>query len=156
MAPKATIKLVVSGSTNTTDGVDLSAEYIVENNLAPVMSTSFGACEASIGAAERAFYTNLWQQAAAQGITAIVSSGDSGAAGCDSPFAGPATQGAAVSGLASTPYNISLGGNLFNEKGADSKYWAPTNSARQSSFLAYIPENVWHERCSNFSQCFFL
>ncbi len=155
MAPKATIKLVVSGSTNTTDGVDLSAEYIVENNLAPVMSTSFGACEASLGAAERAFYTNLWQQAAAQGITAIVSSGDSGAAGCDSPFGGPATQGAAVNGLASTPYNIAVGGTQFNENGADSKYWSPTNAADQSSVLGYIPENVWNESCSDPSQCFF-
>ncbi len=155
MAPKATIKLVVSGSTNTTDGVDLSAEYIVENNLAPVMSTSFGACEASLGAAERAFYTSLWQQAAAQGITAIVSSGDSGSAGCDSPFGGPATQGAAVNGLASTPYNIAVGGTQFNENGADSKYWSPTNAADQSSVLGYIPENVWNESCSDSSQCFF-
>ncbi len=155
MAPKATIKLVVSGSTNTTDGVDLSAEYIVENNLAPVMSTSFGACEASLGAAERAFYTSLWQQAAAQGITAIVSSGDSGSAGCDSPFGGPATQGAAVNGLASTPYNIAVGGTQFNENGADSKYWSPTNAADQSSVLGYIPENVWNESCSDPSQCFF-
>ena len=156
MAPKATIKLVVSGSTNTTDGVDLSAEYIVENNLAPVMSTSFGRCEASLGAAERAFYTNLWQQAAAQGITAIVSSGDSGAAGCDNPFGGPATHGAAVSGLASTPYNIAVGGTQFNENGADSKYWSPINTADQSSVLGYIPENVWNESCSNPSQCFFV
>jgi large repetitive protein len=156
MAPKATIKLVVSGSTNATDGVDLSAEYIVENNLAPVMSTSFGACEASIGAAEWTFYTNLWQQAAAQGITAIVASGDSGAAGCDNPFFGPATRGPAVSGLASTPYNIAVGGSQFNENGVDSKYWSPTNSADQSSALGYIPENVWNESCSNLSQCFFV
>jgi hypothetical protein len=156
MAPKASIKLVVSGSTNTTDGVDLSAEYIVENNLAPVMSTSFGGCEASLGAAERAFYTSLWQQAAAQGITAVVSSGDSGAAGCDSPSGGPATQGVAVSGLASTPYNIAVGGTQLNENGADSKYWSPTNSADQSSVLGYIPENVWNESCSNPSQCFFV
>ena len=156
MAPKATIKLVVSGSTNTTDGVDLSAEYVVENNLAPVMSTSFGACETSIGAAERTFYTNLWQQAAAQGITPIVASGDSGPAGCDSPFFGPATGGAAVSGLASTPYNIAVGGTQFNENGMDSKYWSPTNSSDQSSALGYIPENVWNESCSDPSQCFFV
>jgi subtilase family serine protease len=154
MAPKATIKLVVSASTNTTDGVDLSAEYIVEHNLAPVMSTSFGACEASLGTAERAFYTNLWQQAAAQGITAIVSSGDSGAAACDDPSEGPATHGAAVSGLASTPYNIAVGGTQFNENGADSKYWSSTNGPDQSSVLGYIPENVWNESCS--SPCFFV
>ena len=45
VAKNATIKFVVSKSTRTTDGVDLSAQYIVNNNLAPVMSTSFGSCE---------------------------------------------------------------------------------------------------------------
>ncbi len=85
VAEMATVKFVVSASTNTTDGVDLSAQYIVSNNLAPVVSVSFGSCESQMGSAERAFYTSLWQQAAAQGITAFIASGDSGAAGCDSP-----------------------------------------------------------------------
>ena len=34
-------------------------------------------------AAAEAFYNALWQQAAAQGITAFVSAGDNGGAGCD-------------------------------------------------------------------------
>ncbi len=80
VAKMATVKFVVSKSTNSTDGVDLSAQYIVSNNLASVMSTSFGTCEAQMGASERTFYNNLWQQAAAQGITALISAGDSGAA----------------------------------------------------------------------------
>ncbi len=46
VAKKATVKFVVSASSNSTDGVDLSVQYIVSNNLAPVMSTSFGSCEA--------------------------------------------------------------------------------------------------------------
>ncbi len=45
VARNATIKFVVSKSTNSSDGVDLSAQYIVNHNLAPVMSTSFGLCE---------------------------------------------------------------------------------------------------------------
>src|SRR5260370_26346727 len=88
-------------------------------------------------------------------MTVIVSSGDSGAAGCDSPFGGPATQGAAVNGLASTAYNIAVGGTQFNENGADSKDWSPTNAADQSSVLGYIPANRWNESCSDPSQCFF-
>jgi pseudomonalisin len=55
----ATVKFVVSASTNSTDGVDLSAQYIVTNNVAPVMSTSYGGCEASMGTGEMAFYKNL-------------------------------------------------------------------------------------------------
>jgi len=57
--------------------------YIVDHNLAPIMSESYGQCEFNMGATGNQFYNNLWQQAAAQGITAFVSSGDNGSAGCD-------------------------------------------------------------------------
>lgn len=155
IAPKARINFVVSGSTNTTDGADLSAQYIVDNNISPILSMSFGLCEASLGQAQNAFYNNLWAQAAAQGITVVVSSGDNGAAGCDNPNFGPATHGAGVNGLASTAFNVAVGGTQFNENGADSKYWAATNGPDQSSALGYIPEAVWNESCSDPSQCFF-
>ena len=156
MAPAAQIDLVVSGSTNTTDGVDLSTAYIVDNNLASVMSTSYGQCEAIMGTTEVAFYGNLWQQAAAQGITALVSSGDNGSAGCD--LVGPsgsdsigyvADEGLEVSGLASTPYNVAVGGNLFTDD--SSTYWSATNlstPAPLSSALSYVPETTWNESCS--------
>ncbi len=148
IAPNATINMVVSATTNSTDGVDLSAEYIVDNNLSPVMSASFSECEADLGAAESAFFNNLWEQAAAQGITVVVASDDSGAAGCDDPDSGAsASGGLAVNGLASTPFNIAAGGTEFNENGADSSYWSPTNGPNQSSVLQYIPEDVWNESC---------
>src|SRR5258706_1808778 len=155
IAPKATIKFVVSGSTNTTDGADLSAQYIVDNNVAPILSMSFGQCEAALGQAQNAFFNNLWVQAAAEGITVVISSGDNGAAGCDDPYFGPATHGTGVNGLASTPFNVAVGGTQFNENGNDSKYWASTNGPDQSSALGYIPEAVWNESCSDPSQCFF-
>ena len=69
VAKDATIDFVVSKSTATTDGVDLSAQYIVDNRIAPVMSTSFGQCESTMGTSENNFYKNLWSQAAAEGIT---------------------------------------------------------------------------------------
>jgi hypothetical protein len=154
IAPMAAIKFVVSASTNSTDGVDLSSLYIVDNNLAPVLSASFGQCEQSLGQAENTFYNNLWEQAAAQGITAVISSGDSGPAGCDSDSqTTPATQGLAVNGLASTPFTIAVGGTQFNENGADSTYWSATNGTNQSSALGYIPENVWNESCADPNAC---
>jgi len=154
IAPKATIKFVVSASTNSTDGVDLSALYIVDNNLAPVLSASFGQCEQTLGQTENTFFNNLWEQAAAQGITAVVSSGDNGPAGCDNANQStPATQGLAVNGLASTPFNIAVGGTQFNENGADSTYWSATNGPDQSSALGYIPENVWNESCADPNLC---
>jgi Pro-kumamolisin, activation domain/Bacterial Ig-like domain (group 3) len=154
IAPNATIKFVVSASTNTTDGVDLSSLYIVDNNLAPVMSASFGECEQSLGQTENTFINNLWEQAAAQGITVVVSSGDSGAAGCaDAEQTTPATGELAVNGLASTPFNVALGGTEFNENGNYSTYWAATNGPNQASALGYIPENVWNESCSDPNVC---
>jgi large repetitive protein len=154
IAPKATIKFVVSASTNSTDGVDLSSLYIVDNNLAPVLSASFGQCEQTLGQTENTFFNNLWEQAAAQGISVVVSSGDNGAAGCDSDSqTTPATQGLAVNGLASTPFNIAVGGTQFNENGADSTYWSATNGPDQTSALGYIPEVVWNESCADPNVC---
>ncbi len=145
VAPNATIKFVVSKSTNASDGVDLSAQYIVNHNLAPVMSTSFGLCEAALGSSGNAFLNSLWQQAAAQGISVFVSSGDSGAAGCDSPSESTATDGLAVNGLCSTPYSICVGGSEFSDSNA-SLYWATSNNpGTQGSALSYVPEVVWNE-----------
>lgn len=142
----ATIKFVVSKSTNSSDGVDLSAQYIVNNNLAPIMSTSFGLCEASLGSSGNSFLNALWKQAAAQGITVLVSAGDNGAAGCDSASAATATHGRAVNGLCSTAYDICVGGTEFNDGANPSLYWAGSNaSGTQSSALSYIPEVVWNE-----------
>ena len=78
--PYATIDFVVSQSTETTSGVDLSAVYIVDNNLAGVMSESYGQCELGLGTSGNQFYNALWQQAAAQGVTVFISAGDNGAA----------------------------------------------------------------------------
>lgn len=91
VAKGATIDLVVSESTETTAGIDLSALYIIDNNLAPVMSESYGACEAYEGAGGNQFYSTLWEQAAAQGITVLMAAGDSGPAGCDSANEGETT-----------------------------------------------------------------
>jgi uncharacterized membrane protein len=142
VAKNATIKFVIS-QTGATDGVDLSAQFIVNNNLANIMSASFGLCEASLGAAGNNFWNTLWAQAAAQGITAFVSSGDSGAAGCD-PSGAVTGTGLGVNGLASTPNNIAVGGTQFNE-GAGNFWSAANNPADQSSVLSYIPEIAWNE-----------
>ena len=61
IAPNATIDFVISQSTETTAGTDLSAVYIVDNNLAPVMSESYGACELGLGTTGNQFYNALWQ-----------------------------------------------------------------------------------------------
>ncbi len=145
VAKNATVKFVLAGNTNTTGGETLSAAYAVNNNIAPVISSSFGLCEAQLGS-ENQLYNALWQQAAAQGISVIVAAGDNGSAGCDSPgSASPASLGLAVSGLASTPWNTAIGGTAFNEGSSPSTYWSSVNSATLSSALSYIPELVWND-----------
>jgi subtilase family serine protease len=153
VAPGATIDFVVSESTSASAGIDLSALYIIEYNLAGVMSESYGACEAAIGSAGNAFYNSLWEQAAAQGITAILSAGDAGSAACDDfNTETVAMQGLAVSGLASTPYNVAMGGTDFDEVKKWSTYWSSTNnSTTGESALGYIPEIPWNESCAQIS-----
>ena len=146
VAKNAAVKFVTSASTNSSDGVYLSAQYIVNHNLAPVMSTSFGLCEVALGASGNSFINSLWQQAAAEGITVFVSSGDNGAAGCDSSSATKATAGLGVNGLCSTPYSVCVGGTQLNEGSNSSLYWAASNAAgTQASALSYIPETTWNE-----------
>ncbi len=146
VAPGAHIVAVASQS-NFADGVDISAAYIVDHNLAPIMSTSFGTCEQSMSSVQTAFYNSLWQQAAAQGITSFVSAGDNGGAGCDSQSSGLfASGGLAVNGLASTPYNVAVGGTQFDDVANSDAYWAVTNDLiTLQSVISYIPEIVWNE-----------
>ena len=145
VAKNATIKFVVSASTSSSDGTYLSAQYIVNHNVAPAMSVSFGLCEAALGASGNSFLNSLWQQAAAQGITVFVSSGDSGAAGCDSSSATRATAGRGVNGLCSSPYSVCVGGTQFSDSNY-SLYWAALNtSGTMGSAMGYIPEAVWNE-----------
>ncbi|HVT61403.1 MAG TPA: S53 family peptidase [Thermoanaerobaculia bacterium] len=145
VARHATIKFVISANTALTDGVDLSAQYIVNNNLAPVMSTSFGLCEPFMGTTKLNFYNSLWSQAASQGITSFVSSGDSGASGCDSSNNASGI-GRAVSGLCSTPFNVCVGGTQFDDTSSPSTYWLPkSDPTTLASALSYIPEIAWNE-----------
>jgi len=144
IAYNSTADVVVSASTNTTDGIDLSEVYIVENNLADVMTESFSSCELYATDAQLAFTYSVAEQAAAQGITYFVSTGDNGAEGCDDPSIAPATNPISVNLLASTPFNVAVGGTMFNENGQDSKYWG-TEAPFSESAISYIPENVWNE-----------
>ena len=155
VAPKATVKLIVSESSQSvaTAGIDLSALYIIDNNIAGIMSESYGSCEVGLGTAGNAFYNALWEQAAAQGITVLVSTGDNGSASCDDPNSTDfASSGLAVNGIASTPFNIAVGGTdfLYSTANPSSAYWSVTNSGTPptESAKSYIPETTWNDSCA--------
>jgi subtilase family serine protease len=148
VAPGASVDLVVSATTNTTDGIDLSEVYIIENNLADIMTESFSNCEPQSTSAESIGYQQLAEQAAAQGITYFVSTGDDGAEGCDDQDTETVATGPiSVNVLASTAYNVAVGGTTFNDIADPTKYWSATNT-NQESALSYIPENVWNDSCA--------
>jgi hypothetical protein len=148
VAPMANINLVIGASTLTTDGIDLSASYIVDHALAPIMSVSFGECEADLGVTELAFYHDLWQQASVEGITVLVAAGDGGSSSCIIPSEYRASQfGLGVSGLASTPYNVAVGGTELDDADTNT-YWNIENGANSSSIKGYTPEAVWNESCN--------
>ena len=150
VAPDATIDLVIAGDTSLENGLNLAAEHAVYSNVAPVVSVSFGLCELFQGSSN-AFWNSLWEQAAAQGQTVIVSTGDDGSAGCDDG-AEYAVEGLAVNGLASTPYDVAVGGTDFYYSGGASQlgtYWNTTASNTKPTISinaskAPIPEQPWN------------
>ena len=140
IARNATIVYVYANNFND------AAQAIIDQNLAPVMSESYGTCEVGSAVGLRA----MAQQANAEGITWLASAGDSGGAGCDphgffNSTAGlvPAMLGLAVSQPASFPEVTAIGGTQFNE--GSGQYWNSMNTANRGSALSYIPEVVWNE-----------
>jgi subtilase family serine protease len=164
VAPSATIDLVVSPSTNTTFGGDTSSMYIINCQTtgpscptavpASILSESFGECELGLGTSGNAFYNTMWQQAASEGITVLIATGDNGSASCDidevnGPITQPATNGLQVNGIASTPYDVAVGGTDFNDIGSQSLYWSTANGANAVSAQKYVPESTWNDTCTN-------
>ena len=196
VAPGAQIALVATGqssSCNATTGagcVDTlydSAAYVVDNHgnssypeiaNASILSASYGMCELGNGTSGNVAYYILWQEAAAEGISVFVSSGDSGSAGCDdnqdtiygNPYV--AQYGLSVNGIASTPFNTAVGGTDFswcqpyytlsgtaiNFQGCPTSstsqgtpaYWNTSNNATTGASAAgYVPEIPWNDTCEN-------
>jgi hypothetical protein len=150
VATQATIDLVVAADGATSGGVDGAAVYAINNNVASILNVSYGVCEYGIGTAGNAFYAQAWQQAAAQGITVTVSTGDAGSAVCDT-HAQFAEYGLSVNAIASTPYNVAIGGTDFYASFmSPDTYWNATNDALTlSSAKSYIPETPWNDSCAS-------
>lgn len=150
LAPGAHVNFYTAGDTAFEAGVILAIYRAIDDNDVSILSVSFGQCEADIGAAGNQQILNAWEQAAAQGIAVTVATGDSGSAACDDPNTETvASHGLAVNGLASTPYNIAVGGTDFDGLRAKfSTYVSSTNGSNNTSALSYIPENPWNNSTS--------
>ena len=151
IAPLATVNLYIATNTDLSSGLDLAIQRAVTDDTANVLSLSFGGCEAGVGASGNLFYSTVWEQAAAQGQTVVVSTGDAGATGCDAAGNPTAFDGLQVNGLASTPWNVAVGGTDFYYSdyatgGASaSKYWSATNDVNLGSLKSPVPEQPWND-----------
>ena len=147
VAPSAQLLLVVA--TKASGGIEADAQYLVQTSPAPaqVMTISFGDCESSAGKAGVDFWDTLFQQAAVEGISSFVSSGDSGASGCDAAFTTPPASPSANSPnyICSSGYATCVGGTEFADTGNPSLYWNSSNDSFLASARSYIPEGGWNE-----------
>jgi len=150
VAPGATILLVISGDSTTVNGVAVAIEYVadIQPPLAQIMNVSFGGCEEE-GQSDVDFYDSAFSQAAAQGISVFVSSGDAGAAGCDGSFAvPPASQTRSPSDICASSYVTCVGGTEFADAANPTAYWSSKNASGYESALGYIPEGAWNDPIS--------
>ena len=152
MAPGASIHYYVSSDLTT------AIEKMLSDNSVDIFSLSFGECEFNLDNSGNTLLNGYWQQAASQGIAVTVSTGDDGSAGCDLVTDSngndypTADNGLAVSGFASTPYNVAVGGTDLIALNTAFSTYVNTNAASTNlyrSALSYIPEAAWNDSTTN-------
>ena len=153
VAPDASIVLASCANTSTQFSLLVAANNLINGtNPPPIISFSAAGCEAAVGNALNAFINGLWQQAVAEGTTVVVGTGDGGAAVCDNfRTEKAATDGIAVNAVASTPYDVAVGGTDYQDFFQQSQplYWRAFNSPTGESAKSYIPEMPWNDSCGN-------
>jgi len=147
-APGATVDLIVSGQSGSQDGVNISIDYAIDTDPVPakILSISFASCEADNGRAVAESLDDFFGQAAAEGISVFIASGDAGVAGCASLDAAPqAGEPMTINVFCASQYVTCVGGTEFADQQNPSAYWSPTNGVSFLSALGYIPEGAWNE-----------
>ncbi len=163
-APSATINLISCPSGTVTFGGQIALQNMINAGGATastsVVSVSYGVCEAFNGAGGNKMFYNTYQQAASEGYSVFVSSGDAGASQCSGNFGlDYSLASLGVTGWGESPYNVSVGGtdfeDVYNAKTGQngglplSAYWSATNSGSYGSAQSYIPEIPWNDSCGS-------
>jgi pseudomonalisin len=150
-APDAAIIGASCPGSETSFGVMTTLQNLVElGTPATIFSISYGGCELGDGVNFLQMWSNLIEEGASEGISIMVSSGDSGSS-CDGNSI--AENGVGVNGLASNPYDTAVGGTDFYDLalGEVNQYWSKHNkkSLGRSSALSYVPEIPWNNSCAS-------
>jgi subtilase family serine protease len=150
-APGAAIVVATCADTNTNFGGFIAVQNILTSPPPPpgIISISYGESEAQLGASFNAYINGLYGLAVLRGVSVYISAGDAGADTTDE-FAPAALSGLNVSGFATTPYNVAVGGTDFEDTflNENSAYWNATNGPFFESAKSYIPEIPWNDSCA--------
>jgi hypothetical protein len=157
IAENATVDFIYSAHGDTSHNVFDALQYAIQTYkvsgaVVPVLSMSYESCEQDVSASDASFFLNLAQQANAQGQTVVVSSGDSGAAGCDahgSASSPIATVGLSAGVPADVPNITAVGGTTFNGDQANPYIYWNSSTSSVNTALQYIPETVWNDTSGN-------
>ncbi len=154
-APSATVVVAACANTFEFGGFIALRNLLSSPHPPSIVSISYGSAEASLGATQNAAINALYLQAAAEGVSIFVSSGDWGPDASDRNTL--SSHGLSVSGFASTPWNVAVGGTDFADTylGVVNQYWSTVNSAIKASALSYIPEIPWNGSCASQLQATF-
>ncbi|HEY3988289.1 MAG TPA: protease pro-enzyme activation domain-containing protein [Acidobacteriaceae bacterium] len=157
VAPNANIYYYTSATTDYDNGIYFALIRAVEDNQVQVLLNGFQECEHAIGVGAMELVSDAAEEAAAQGMTFVAASGNSGSAGCAIPgTAGSAVNATyAVNGFASSPYLTAVGGTDFyyTTSTAAASYWDKSLAHYQSIDSAYLnahplTEQVWNDSYS--------
>ncbi len=151
MAPQSYVFLVYVGANQNYSVFD-SLAYAITENIAPVVSISYGTCELALSQTTLNQGNTLFEQAAAQGQTLVAASGDSGSTECarySSGVTAAQQQALSVSFPASSPYVTAVGGTQMAPgtfAAGGSSYWQnAAGGDLPGSLLSYVPEVAWNE-----------
>ena len=158
IAPKAKLYFYTSADSDLQSGLFNAIFRAIDDNTVSILNISFGGCEAALGTSGNQLLLEVMRQAAAQGISVTVSSGDNGSAGCDSDTQQSASNGLQVSGFASTPYAIAVGGTDFDVLPQNFTTYVTDSVGGEltsgsapyyGTALSYIPEEPWNDSTSS-------
>jgi subtilase family serine protease len=152
IATGANIMFVYTGNGSNSGGAFQSIEYAIDEDLAPIISSSYGECETALGTFS--LESNL-AQAAAQGQTVMAAAGDAGSTDCygTTQLTTVQQEALAVDYPASSVYVTGMGGTEISSTAdsgdyliAGDGYWTAQGSSDiVSSALKYVPEVAWND-----------